>query len=65
MYIHSNLFLFIVQGFKLLSEIGVTLTHEHVHLDFSEFYVPPPTHLQSFLDNKISLKNVGFIKQYP
>ncbi|XP_025152386.1 phosphotriesterase-related protein [Harpegnathos saltator] len=54
-----------VLGSKPLSEIGITLTHEHVHLDFNEFYVPPPTNLQSFLDNKINLKNVGYIKQYP
>ncbi|XP_032689979.1 phosphotriesterase-related protein [Odontomachus brunneus] len=54
-----------VLGSTLLSEIGITLTHEHVHLDFNEFYVPPPANLQSFLDNKINLKNVGYIKQYP
>ncbi|XP_014472895.1 PREDICTED: phosphotriesterase-related protein [Dinoponera quadriceps] len=54
-----------VLGSKPLSKIGITLTHEHVHLNFNEFYVPPPTNLQSFLDDKINLKNVGFIKQYP
>jgi hypothetical protein len=34
-------------------------------MDFRQLYVDPPEQLQSFIANKISLENVGFIKQYP
>jgi phosphotriesterase-related protein len=46
-------------------ELGRTLTHEHFSIDFRQVYVDPPEQLQSFFENKISLENVGFIKQYP
>lgn len=51
------------------SEAGITLTHEHFNLDFHNFYKQPPNQLKKFfegnLNEKIHLKNVGFIKQYP
>jgi hypothetical protein len=34
-------------------------------MDFRQMYVDPPEQLQSFFENKISLENVGLIKQYP
>ncbi|XP_021919754.1 phosphotriesterase-related protein isoform X1 [Zootermopsis nevadensis] len=46
-------------------ELGRTLTHEHFSMDFQQLYVEPPKELKSFFENKISLDNVGFIKQYP
>jgi len=55
----------IVLGSKPLSELGKTLTHEHVSLDFRNFYVPPPSQLKRYLDNRLSLHNIGFVKQYP
>lgn len=54
-----------VLGSRQLSDLGKTLTHEHIALDFSDFYVPPPNHLKRFLDDKIELRNVGYVKQYP
>lgn len=47
------------------SDIGFTLTHEHLNLDFNNFYKAPPNQLKPFFDQKIDLKNVGFIRQYP
>ncbi|KAK2588330.1 hypothetical protein KPH14_004347 [Odynerus spinipes] len=54
-----------VLGNKKLDELGRILTHEHLALDFATFYVPPPDHLQGFLNGKIELGNVGFVRQYP
>nr|XP_012225283.1 PREDICTED: phosphotriesterase-related protein-like [Linepithema humile] len=54
-----------VLGDKLLSELGKTLTHEHLALDFRKFYVPPPSHLKRYLDDRLFLHNIGFVKQYP
>ncbi|XP_011301738.1 phosphotriesterase-related protein [Fopius arisanus] len=48
-----------------LSKLGRTLTHEHLSLDFHQFYVPPPEPLVNYLNKKILLNNVGYIKQYP
>lgn len=47
--------------------MGITLTHEHLSLDFQPFYNAPPEHLKSYFDDreKIKLENVGMIKQYP
>ncbi|XP_011862315.1 PREDICTED: phosphotriesterase-related protein isoform X2 [Vollenhovia emeryi] len=52
-------------GSKRLSELGRTLTHEHLALDFRKFYTPPPKHLKRFLDDCPSLQNIGYIRQYP
>lgn len=54
-----------VTGKIKLEELGKTLTHEHLALDFCTFYVPPPSQLTNIFENKIQLNNVGFIKQYP
>uniref|UniRef100_A0A1A9WQ53 Phosphotriesterase-related protein n=1 Tax=Glossina brevipalpis TaxID=37001 RepID=A0A1A9WQ53_9MUSC len=45
--------------------LGRTLTHEHIALDFEHFYCSPPEDFQSFLDQKLCLTNLGFIRQYP
>ncbi|XP_076753085.1 phosphotriesterase-related protein [Xylocopa sonorina] len=54
-----------ILGEKDPSQLGKTLTHEHLSLSFTTFYCPPPSHLKRFLDGKIELQNVGFLKQYP
>lgn len=54
-----------VLGLISPEELGITLTHEHFSMDFQQLYVEPPEQLKSFFENKISLENVGFIKQYP
>ena len=50
-------------------QLGVTLTHEHFSLDFHKFYCEPPQQLSRFfndgINEKIHLKNSGFIRQYP
>jgi phosphotriesterase-related protein len=45
--------------------LGKTLTHEHFSLDFSNFYSAPPNQLTEYFQDKITLNNVGLIKQYP
>ena len=49
--------------------MGITLTHEHFSLDFHKFYCEPPQQLLKFfnegVNDKIHLKNVGFVRQYP
>lgn len=54
-----------VLGNKKLDELGRILTHEHLALDFDKFYISPPDNLQRWLNGKIELGNVGFVKQYP
>ncbi|XP_011635599.1 phosphotriesterase-related protein isoform X1 [Pogonomyrmex barbatus] len=55
-----------VLGSKRLSELGRTLTHEHLAMDFHTFYVPPPKHLKfHFPEGCPSLQNIGYIRQYP
>ncbi|XP_066584038.1 phosphotriesterase-related protein [Prorops nasuta] len=48
-----------------LNNIGKTLTHEHLSLDFTDFYVEPPRHLKTIFKENIQLHNVGIYKQYP
>lgn len=47
--------------------LGITLTHEHLSLDFFNFYSEPPQHLQSYVTEteKIKLENLGVLRQYP
>lgn len=45
--------------------LGRTLTHEHFSLDFEEFYCSPPDEIKKFFGRKITLENVGFVKQFP
>lgn len=48
-------------------DLGKTLTHEHLSLDFDKFYYPTPEHLKGYVDDKqkISLGNLGVLRQYP
>lgn len=54
-----------VLGKVKLSELGKTLTHEHMLMDFNAFYSAPPSQLREYVEGKIKLENVGFLKQYP
>lgn len=47
------------------TQLGRVLTHEHFNLDFRTFHTAPPEQLKEFLNDKITLKNVGYIKQWP
>lgn len=50
-------------------QLGTTLTHEHFSLNFDKFYCEPPKQLTKFfadgVNEKIHLKNSGFVRQYP
>lgn len=54
-----------VLGPQKISDLGRTLTHEHLALDFGKFFVQAPDGLKKFLDKKIQLSNVGILRQYP
>ena len=65
------LFLFFIQFSKVLGpiepkELGTTLTHEHIRMDYGSCFIKPPRedHMQK-IDGKIELKNLGFVRQYP
>jgi len=45
--------------------LGRVLTHEHMSLEFNHFYCAPPDDLKQFFNRKITLENVGFVRQYP
>ncbi|XP_055551739.1 phosphotriesterase-related protein-like [Wyeomyia smithii] len=45
--------------------LGFTLTHEHLSLNLHQFYISAPSELESYIDGKIKLQNVGYILQYP
>lgn len=54
-----------VLGKRNANQLGRTLTHEHLSMNYEMFYIRPPDHLKRFLDGKIELQNVGVLKQYP
>uniref|UniRef100_A0A1B6C6M9 Phosphotriesterase-related protein n=1 Tax=Clastoptera arizonana TaxID=38151 RepID=A0A1B6C6M9_9HEMI len=54
-----------VKGPLAVGNLGRTLTHEHLQMDFNVMYSSPPKQLERFFNNKINIENVGFIKQYP
>lgn len=45
--------------------LGRTLTHEHIALDFEGFHCAPPEDFKSFLEQKISMETLGYVRQYP
>jgi len=47
------------------SQLGRTLTHEHLSLDFDFFYKEPPKQLSDQFTDEITLNNLGAIRQYP
>lgn len=47
-------------------DLGRTLTHEHIYFDGPWAFVPPPNkNIEKYISEKLSLSNVGLIKQYP
>lgn len=46
-------------------DLGVTLTHEHLAIDFEKVFVPGPKQLQPLIGNELKLENIGFVRQYP
>lgn len=59
------IFILLVLGPINVSQLGRTLTHEHLAIDFEKFYTSPPHQLKTFFNSEITIENVGFIKQYP
>ena len=49
------------------NQMGMTLTHEHLSLLFDKFYTPSPEQFKGFVTDrkKISLDNLGVLRQYP
>lgn len=47
------------------SQLGRVLTHEHFNVDYNAFCYEPPKQLKEFLNDKITLQNVGYVKQWP
>ena len=48
------------------SEMGVTLSHEHLSADSRFFYVDPPKGSPIGIDKApMTIENLGFIKNYP
>ncbi|XP_060802496.1 phosphotriesterase-related protein [Amyelois transitella] len=46
-------------------QLGHTLTHEHLAMDFSYFYTPPPAAIADQVQGTPHMGNVGYIRQYP
>lgn len=47
------------------SSLGRTLTHEHLSVDYNDFYVAPPSTLKPYIEEELNLSNIGLIRQYP
>ncbi|CAH2039285.1 unnamed protein product, partial [Iphiclides podalirius] len=45
--------------------LGLTLTHEHLHMKFTHFYKQPPKHIADKFQTGFSLQTVGYLRQYP
>ena len=45
--------------------LGRTLTHEHISLDFEGFHCDPPEDFKPFLNQKLCMENLGYVRQYP
>jgi phosphotriesterase-related protein len=55
-----------VLGVIEADKLGKTLTHEHFALDFTKLYTAPPQELGEYFNvGRITLENVGYVKQYP
>lgn len=67
LFFFSNNLIVQVLGDVRSSDLGRTLTHEHLSLDFHNFYREAPEHLRGFLtdEQKISIGNLGVLRQYP
>lgn len=59
-------FVTLVLGEISPEELGRTLTHEHTYFDAPWAFVPPPTKaIEKLINEKLTLSNVGLLKQYP
>jgi phosphotriesterase-related protein len=46
-------------------EVGPTMTHEHLIIDFGVMFTPPPeTSDEAMSDRPVSIENLGWIRQY-
>ncbi|KAK3921547.1 Phosphotriesterase-related protein [Frankliniella fusca] len=54
-----------VLGPVAADKLGRTLTHEHLSLNYGDFYRAPPSVFKSEIERSLSLDNIGLIKQYP
>ncbi|CAG4946587.1 unnamed protein product [Parnassius apollo] len=54
-----------VNGDVSPSALGLTLTHEHLHMKFTHFYRQPPKQIADKFQLGFSLENIGFLRQYP
>ena len=51
-----------VLGLVQPSELGPTMTHEHLYIDFSFMYRPPQDSALDLADDPITLENVGWVR---
>lgn len=56
---------FLVNGDVDPSVLGITLTHEHLHMKFTHFYKQPPKQIADKFQKGFSLDTVGYLRQYP
>ncbi|CAH0389406.1 unnamed protein product [Bemisia tabaci] len=47
------------------SKLGKVLTHEHFSIKYDRFNIKAPEVVKSYLDQPISMGNLGFVRQYP
>lgn len=59
------LFFFLVLGRVSPDDLGRTLTHEHLSMEFTHFYREPPKGLDNKFKSGFSLNTLGYIRQYP
>jgi len=45
--------------------LGRCLTHEHIALDFEGFHCSPPDEFKEFLNKRISMETLGYVRLYP
>ncbi|XP_035787542.1 phosphotriesterase-related protein-like [Anopheles albimanus] len=46
-------------------QLGYTLTHEHFSLNFAQMYAAPPDAVSEYVSKRITLENIGYVRQYP
>ena len=47
------------------TDIGVTLTHEHLSMTYDFRYTEPPVGDENNVDKPLTMENLGWIRQYP
>ena len=61
----SLLLHFIVLGLIEPNQLGVTLTHEHLCIDYAKAFFQPWAGDEDKIENDFQLKNLGWIRQFP